>query len=404
MNILWISLRVPYDSVPHAGGKIHNYYLKKLHKRISDIFLVSFFKSDESEKIDLALYNIKNKLICRDLWDNNYALSHKFLSFVYLLLPFFNSLNLLHCRYIKRALCAINELKEKKYSPDVVILQWTEMGALLPRLKKIWPNAKYICIEEDVYFLGAYRRFLAEKSPIKKIINFIDYVRVKHIEKRFVEKADLVILNNFKDQNLLLDNGILANTWIWTPYFQNMRIIDNKHVGKDILFYGAMSRAENYLSAIWFIEKVFNGLEKKGFRFIVVGNNPHESLKKYDNGQSIRIIGFVDDVSPYFENSLCLVAPLLLGAGVKIKVIESMSAGLPVLTNEIGIEGIPAQNEEEYFFCKTPEEYEKRIIELANDTELGRKIGTNAKKFVEKNYNYEKDAEEFCHRVVSLVN
>ena len=402
LKVLWISLCVPYDSVPHAGGKIHNYYLKKLCQKISDVFLISFFKEREFQKIDLEKYNIKNNLICRDQLDV-LSIKSKFLNLFCRFNPFQNTFHYIHSNYVKRAVCAINELNKKEYSPDVVILQWTQMGTLLHRLKKIWPKAKYICIEEDVYFLGILRRCREEKNPIKKILCFFDYLKAKRIEKKFLKNADLTILNNYKDEKLLNENGIKSNIWVWTPFFQNMHGIKCNHSGKNILFYGAMSRPENYLSAIWFIKNVFYKLEPLGYHFVVVGNNPHESLKKYDNGDSIRVVGFVDDVSSYFEKSLCLVAPLVMGAGVKIKVIEAMSSGLPVLTNDIGIEGIYAEDGKEYFFCKTPEEYEHRIIELANNAEIGRNIDINAKKFVENNYNFEQDAETFCNKVISFA-
>lgn len=402
LKVLWISLCVPYDSVPHAGGKIHNFYLKKLYQKISDIFLISFFKEREIQKIDLEKYNIKNKLICRDPLDV-LSLKSKFLNLFCHFNPFQNTFHCIHSNYVKKAICAINELVKIDYSPNVVILQWTQMGALLPHLRKIWPNAKYVCIEEDVYFLGILRRYREENNPVKKFLCFLDYLKAKRIEKKFLKKADLIILNNYKDEKLLNENCVNSNIWVWTPFFQNMHGVKCRYTGKDILFYGAMSRPENYLSAIWFIKNVFYKLEPLGYHFVVVGNNPHESLKKYDNGNSIQIVGFVDDVSSYFENSLCLVAPLLMGAGVKIKVIEAMSSGLPVLTNDIGIEGIFAEDGNEYFFCKNPDDYEHRIIELAKNAELGRNIGSNAKKFVENNYNFELDAEKFCDKIISFT-
>ena len=65
MNILWISACVPYDSVPHAGGKNHNFYLKQIFKKNHNLELLSFYSSDEKDKIDLDKYGIKNHLICR---------------------------------------------------------------------------------------------------------------------------------------------------------------------------------------------------------------------------------------------------------------------------------------------------------------------------------------------------
>ena len=80
-----------------------------------------------------------------------------------------------------------------------------------------------------------------------------------------------------------------------------------------------------------------------------------------------------------------------------------MSAGMPVLTNEIGIEGIFAEDGKEFFLCKTPEDYEKNIMNIANDAVLRKKIAINAKRFIECNYNYEKDAGMLYRKIYTLA-
>ena len=61
MKLLWISQYVPYDSVPHAGGQIENYYIKRLNKTGDfDITLYTFGTYKEKDKIDLSEYGIKS--------------------------------------------------------------------------------------------------------------------------------------------------------------------------------------------------------------------------------------------------------------------------------------------------------------------------------------------------------
>lgn len=406
MNILWISACVPYDSVPHAGGKNHNFYLKSFFAKNKNIKLISFFSDEELDKIDLDEYGISNYLICRPLFRKTilkriqYYIQRRLyeLNFFSDGLYYSNSTSL---QDVEKMVKRINQ--EEKYSPGIVILQWTEMGVAIPKLKKIFPKAKFVIVEEDVHFLALYRRWKNSSGFVDYVFGYIDYIRCKRIEKKCLELADLVVVNNKKDSLLLEKNNVACSKTVIAPFFINMQHVNRKYGSKDILFYGAMCRSENYLSAIWFIEKVFPKLEPLGFRFIVVGNKPHESLIKYDNGKTICITGFVDDVSLYFENSLCLVAPLVAGAGIKIKILEAMSSGLPVLTNEVGIEGIFAKNETEYFFCETPEDYEKRIIELSNSVDLIKRMELNAKKFIQENFNYQQSADDLYNKVVSLV-
>ena len=97
------------------------------------------------------------------------------------------------------------------------------------------------------------------------------------------------------------------------------------------------------------------------------------------------------DIQAIWQNILaaavCLVAPLKLGAGIKVKILEAMSAGIPVLTNEIGIEGIEAVNEKEYILCSSPDEYADSIRRLLSDRHLGKNYLLNSKRFIKKKYH-----------------
>lgn len=74
-----------------------------------------------------------------------------------------------------------------------------------------------------------------------------------------------------------------------------------------------MSRPENYLSALWFINNVMPLLNDLNIRFIVLGSKPSDELKNIKSDKVI-ITGFVDNIEPYFESAMCLVAPLVLGS------------------------------------------------------------------------------------------
>ena len=400
MRILWISQHFPYDGVAHAGGRIHNYLLKYFHKQLGGCYLISFANEEEYNKIDLNKYNIPYDITRVSIKKDFFYFGKKLFNILFVFLYF---LGLGTAWYIWRIFKASLKYKQEYNEPDVVILQWTSVVNQIWWLKKLFPKSKFVVIEEDVTYLKK-ERIISKSSFSMKFFRIPVFAIFKKIELNSLNLSDLVVLNNEKDRDLILKEEININkTFVCHPFFQNMLQITNKHIGKDILFYGAMNRPENYQSAIWFIQNVFSELEPLGFRFVVVGNKPHESLKKFDNGKSICITGFVENVNPYFENSLCLVAPLLLGAGVKIKVIEAMSSGLPVLTNEIGIEGIPAKDGKEFFLCKSVLDYRRRILELSNDFDIGNKMGNSAKELIARNFNYQTDAEVLFQKTTALV-
>ena len=217
-----------------------------------------------------------------------------------------------------------------------------------------------------------------------------------------LNKCDLIVTHNEKDMQLLLDNNIpIEKQHVIVPYFMNMSSVVRNVTNKDIIFFGAMARAENYLSAIWFIENVFYKIKDKATRFIIIGGNPHKSLYEFSN-ERVVITGFIEDVSPYFANCLCFVAPLVLGAGIKVKVLEALSAGVPTLTNDIGIEGIPGVNGKDYLHCNSADDYIyniNRIIDNEVDTST---ISKNSQQFIKENFNLESAAEKYYLRLNNM--
>ena len=302
--------------------------------------------------------------------------------------------------YIKR-----NLLRRKKNGdiPSAIIIEWTQPILLTEWIKKQFSGVPIIAIEEDVSFLSYERQYLNEKKFIFRCYKQKRYTTLKKSELLQLGYADLVILNNYKDYNLLLREGMSKEKmWVWTPYFQSMK--DLTYIGdtKDILFYGAMGRYENYASAIWFIKNVLYKIKDTEVRLVVLGSRPHPSLQKYA-GNRVIITGFVDDIRPYFQHSLCLVAPLILGAGVKIKIIESLTAGLPVLTNDIGIEGIPAEDGKSYYHCNKPEDYIEKIQLLLDDRSYAQAMSINEKNLANEIYDYDKSLEIFVKKVSDMA-
>ena len=401
MKLLWISQYVPYDSVPHAGGQIENYYIKRLNKTGDfDITLYTFGTYKEKDKVDLSECGIKSDVYYYT-WSGIKGNALKIYNRISKLWIWRKPAGL-DCAYFSyNMLGRMHKLAETGYVPDIVVLQWTEISLISEDVKKIFPNAKIVCIEEDVCFLGQERHLENAENMLKRCFFLAKYHAVKKAELKMLNAADLVILNNRKDEKLLYKNGFTGNAWVWCPYFNNMLNLKRKEANKDILFYGAMFREENWKSCLWFIDNVMPLLEDEDVRFVIAGNRPNEQLKKRENDR-IKVLGFVESIEPYFEKSLCLAAPLVLGAGVKIKVLEAMSSGIPVLTNSIGIEGINAEKNKDYFYCEKPEEYAERIKQLIYTNNLQTKIEINAKTFIKDNYNYEKDVKQFHDRLLKL--
>ncbi|PZP50467.1 MAG: hypothetical protein DI598_05475 [Pseudopedobacter saltans] len=178
-----------------------------------------------------------------------------------------------------------------------------------------------------------------------------------------------------------------------------------EHYKAQVVFYGALGRKENSEAVQWFIEKVYKPYHLSDkVTFCIIGGGGDKLKMQYADLPGVRFTGFVEKPENIFVESLCMVVPLLNGGGIKIKVLEGMTCALPVLTNEIGIEGIGGGDGSEYLFCKTPKQYEDGILSLLSSPVLRREIGENARAWINEHFDYEKDLEAYKLELIQLSN
>lgn len=399
LKLLYISASIPYDTIRHAGGQTLNFYVKNFLKydeietRMIGLCKESEKKYFDKEKIGLKCYPITTrgtlftniKRVVWDLWGRIFLQDKDNLSYY------------LKVQIEKR----LKKLKKEEYEPDIIIFEWTAIVLQIDNVKKFYPEAKCIASEHDVSFLGLERKFL--KAPInKKGKAKKAYEKMKQDEIHALGKFDVVMPHNIKDANLLITNGISPEKiFILTPYYHDMSNLERKEINHDVLFWGAMGRPENYEAAIWFINNVMPLLSDTDVRFLVAGNNPPKVLKSMSSDKVV-VTGFIEDETSLFAHSLCFVAPFLTGAGIKVKIIEALSAGIPILTNDIGIEGIPCIDGENFFRCLTPEEYARVIRLLIRYPKMNYSFIDKERDVVKNNFDLDKACQEYVSMVLYL--
>jgi glycosyltransferase involved in cell wall biosynthesis len=398
-TMLIISRYCGFDTARYAGSQIHNYYLKRLYRDF-EVKLVTVASPTDAESLDFTKYGIDADVIFIDERPQRWLF---FLLFNWRnIFNYFGKTLGLTNGYVQR--CVLKQLKalqSQGYRPDCILLEWTQIVIMVGYVKKLFPDANYIGLEHDVSFLK-YQRFYAAARRMNAIKERLRFHSVKKIEINSLRQVDLIVTLNEKDKSLLIDQG-LRPEFIHpiAPYYTDYGDVRYNPRGKAIFFFGAMDRPENYLSIAWFVERVFQPHLAAEFSLTIVGARPHPSLEKY-RSERIVITGFVQDIRPYLEGSVCMVAPLLSGAGIKVKVIEVMSAGVPVIANEVAIEGIAAVDGKHYLHAETPEEYLRVFDSIRAGSIDLRALSNNAKKLIARSFNLEESYLSYQQAITRL--
>ncbi len=158
----------------------------------------------------------------------------------------------------------------------------------------------------------------------------------------------------------------------------------------NILFVGSFVHTPNVDACRWFVSEVFPRIRKvhPDARVTIVGPDPPRIIRELEAAdRGARVTGRVPDVAQYYHHGRVVVAPLRFGSGIKLKVLEALSFGRPVVTTSIGIEGIEATPGEHLLVQDTPEGFAEAVSVLLGHPEHARKMGLAGRALVEQRYS-----------------
>jgi glycosyltransferase involved in cell wall biosynthesis len=172
-------------------------------------------------------------------------------------------------------------------------------------------------------------------------------------------------------------------------------------------FLGSMDWMPNIEAVLWFVEEVF-ALVKAGLpqtELHVIGRRPPRSiLALSEQDPSIKVTGTVEDVRPYLEQCDILVVPLLSGGGTRIKIMEALAAGLPVVSTTIGAEGLGLIDGEHILIADDPPSFAKQILSLARDPAQRARIATKGRELVQAQHGWESTTAHFLRHCRSALH
>ena len=226
---------------------------------------------------------------------------------------------------------------------------------------------------------------------IKKLVLKLEIKRTERAEKRYFELYDKVVFvseieTEEFNKKYCTDKAVTVSLGVDHGYYsQDLNV---KKISGRAVFVGNFATPAN-ADSIRMIAKDILPLCKNLKSFVCVGKCPEEIIDEFKDIEKINFTGMVEDLRPYVEEGTVFLAPLAYGTGIKTKILEAMSMGLPVITNSIGAEGIWAENGSHWIVSDNPEEIAQHVDELMDSQEKCDEIGRNAKKFIEENFQWD---------------
>lgn len=234
----------------------------------------------------------------------------------------------------------------KEHQIHTVHIELTQLLYLYDYL----PSDLYkIFVAEDISTIS-FKRRLQEIVGIKtKIVHFFRWLEIYYYEKKYLSKYNLVAAVSNTDQKVLQNVYKLKNTICVPNGIENIAIRTITTINKSIRlgYFGSFSHPPNRYAFLHFINHIAPILEKRGisYKFYLAGkNDPKEvyqiiSKSKLKRKGNVIDLGFVPNVDDFYKHIDILVTPLSSGSGSRIKILESLGLGVPIVSTPIGAEG-----------------------------------------------------------------
>lgn len=157
-----------------------------------------------------------------------------------------------------------------------------------------------------------------------------------------------------------------------------------------LVFVGKMDIPHNSSAVVYFCERMWPSIKRQAPEavFYIVGKNPTDQVLRLQEAYpDVVVTGEVEDVKQIVQDSALMIAPLLFGTGIKTKIVEAMSWGVPVVTSPVGSEGIHATLGEELFVCESEEEMIQAVLLLLRDRAVNERVSRNSIRCVNRHFS-----------------
>ncbi len=397
MNILFLTNRLPHSNV--VGGhrlifrrmqrlkdkghkiglialtlkenEIHSLNLKK---NLDEIEIISF----KEKKIYQRIYHYLNLSLPAIFWKNR----------------------------SKKMMKKIADIIENS-NYEIVIAEFGEMGQYLYRNPYLSAIHKIVSCHRCLS--DSFEKYIATPnvSLILKLKCLIQINRIKKYEFEMYNAMDHVITLTDEDRLSILNYAPQLPVSVVPPGIDLIDLNNTKIAKKPdfplLMMCGYFADKSNRDAAIWFIQNIWPIIYKKNKKvkcwFIGKGINK-EMINIASNKSGITLIADIENLRPYRKAASVFINPMRLGSGLRIKILEAMGAGLPVVTTSLGAAGIPAQNGVNCLISDTPSEFAESVLWLLKDKNLSVKIGNNAKNMVERKY----EINQCINQLESIIN
>jgi glycosyltransferase involved in cell wall biosynthesis len=245
---------------------------------------------------------------------------------------------------------------------------------------------------EYVLQASAWRASARRGSAVGAAYSWIQTRRLRRLERAACRAADAVLVVSPEDGRALIEldpelspvvvpNGVDVDRY--TPS-------GAAREPNDVFFIGKLDYRPNVDAVEWLANDIWPLVQASApqARLFVVGRDPSRRVRNLARRSAVTVVGPVEDDRPWFARCAALLVPLRMGGGVRLKVLQAMAMGTPMISTTIGMAGTDAVPGRHYLAADSPAEFARQVVRLTTEPALGRELGAAGRRFVGERYDW----------------
>lgn len=399
MKILAISQFFPYP--PNNGGRMRAYQLLRGLSKWHSVYLIAF--SQSSQDID---YVSHLKTFCAQVHvaTDNTASASGFRNALGLLSPVPKSYVASWSREVEALVSRL--VSEESFDAGIAF------G--LRNGRYLLPHRQMARIVDDDNCDTAYIARLADAAHpgLPKFRRKLTWVKSRLYESKLASEFDDVLVVSKDDKRALsqIASRLAARGALHViPNGADLALLDYRGPEVDpdrIISPGSLTYSANYDATRYFFDDIFPLVKsrKPRARLVITGSTEGADISMFQDRSDVVLTGNVEDIRPEIYGSRLAVVPTRIGGGTRLKILEAMALGTPVVATTLGAMGLGLHNGREILVGDSPADCADHVCRLMNDDELRSTLAANGRAFVAKHYGWESIVESLNTVVVSAAN
>jgi polysaccharide biosynthesis protein PslH len=284
----------------------------------------------------------------------------------------------------------------QKYKFDLVIASQLSMASYFPSFQGV--PALY----EEMELGSFYEQVLREDHFPRRLLARLSWFKLKRYSSRLLEDFNSSTVVSEKEYHIVARN-FPAHKGKVEVLPNGVDLREYQHVKADrrpkhLIFSGSFTYLANYQAMQWFIGEVYPFIREQipDVRLIITGDHANLPLPCLEN---IILAGYVEDIKSLIASCDVSIVPIWSGGGTRLKILEAMALGTPVVSTNKGAEGLQAQNGEHLLIADDPQSFAGHVIDLLLNKNRRDYLSSNALQLIKDRYDWQTIMPQFLHLI-----